>query len=194
MCGGFGSGGGQTEWRWVGRDGLLGRFIRERNDRCCLVLSRTHPVRCAGLGRKGRYGRVSQAVRPASKRLRETADAKGVVAVRQYVTDGRAPGIAAEMAGKVVGFLTPLGPPKGGNHPSNGACICRTLQRKARRRGGFIKVIGYGLLVIEWGCSERRWVMVLPPRRNAQIIMKNTANPPQRILTPFFRVLPVFHC
>ena len=29
-------------------------------------------------------------------------------------------------------------------------------------------VIGYGLLVIEWGCSERWWWKMLPPRRNAQ--------------------------
>ena len=35
------------------------------------------------------------------------------------------------------------------------ACIDRPLQRKARRRGGFVKVIGYGLLVIEGGYSER---------------------------------------
>ncbi|MCR4825336.1 MAG: hypothetical protein K5882_00085 [Bacteroidales bacterium] len=32
--------------------------------------------------------------------------------------------------------------------------------RKARRRGGFVKVIGYGLLVIDWGYSRRWWVMV----------------------------------
>ena len=43
------------------------------------------------------------------------------------------------------GFLNPPWPPKGGNHPSAVACICRPLQRKARRRGGFVKVIGYGL-------------------------------------------------
>ena len=41
----------------------------------------------------------------------KTADATGGVAVCQYVTDGRAPGIAAEMAGKVVGSYPPPLPP-----------------------------------------------------------------------------------
>jgi len=36
----------------------------------------------------------------------------------------------------VCGSLTPLGPPKGGNYLSAVASVCRTLQRKARRRGG----------------------------------------------------------
>ena len=57
----------------------------------------------------------------------------------------RALGIAAEMDGGLCFFYPPLGHPKGGNHPSAVAGICRTFQRKARRRGGFVKVIGYGL-------------------------------------------------
>ena len=74
--------------------GWSGRFS-------CLVHSRTHPVRGAGLGRKGRCGRVSQAVRPAGKRLRDADDAKVFVDDDQYVTNEPAPGIAAEMDGKV---------------------------------------------------------------------------------------------
>ncbi len=67
--------------------------------------SRMHPVRGAGLGRRRRFQRrKSQAVWSAGKRLRETVDAKGGVVVCQYVTDGRAPGIAAKMAGGLQVF------------------------------------------------------------------------------------------
>ena len=66
---------------------------------------------------------------------RETGMGDGRACVRDGSGNGR----------RSAGFLTPLGPPKGGNHLSAVAGICRTLQRTARRRGGFVKVIGYGL-------------------------------------------------
>ena len=71
------------------------------------------------------------------------------VADGQYVTDGHAPGIEAEMDGGLWVSYPPLGPPKWGIHLSAVAGVCRTLQWKARRRGGLVKVIGYGLSVIE---------------------------------------------
>ena len=37
--------GGQTEWRWVGRVGLLGRCIRERN-LCCVCPNHKLTVNC----------------------------------------------------------------------------------------------------------------------------------------------------
>ena len=48
----------------------------------------------------------------------------------------------------VCGILTPLGPPKGGNHQSAVAGAAGHLSGKPGRRG-FVMVIGYGLLVIE---------------------------------------------
>ena len=67
-----------------------------------MVHSRTHPVRGAGLGRRRRFQRrKSLAVRPAGKRLRDADDAKVFVDDCQYVTNDPAPGIAAEMDGKV---------------------------------------------------------------------------------------------
>ena len=49
----------------------------------------------------------------------------------------------------VCGILTPLGPPKGGNHQSAVAGAAGHLSGKPGRRGVFVMVIGYGLLVIE---------------------------------------------
>ena len=69
-------------------------------------------------------------------------------AKRDDVPDGRAPGIAAVMAGRLWD-LTPLGPPKGGNHQSAVAGAAGHLSGKPGRRGVFVMVIGYGLLVIE---------------------------------------------
>ena len=89
--------GGQTEWRWGGRGGVVGRGVRERNDRCCLVHSRMHPVRGAGLGREGRFGRVSQAVRPAGKRMRDDNPAEVFIVDNHGFTGGLALGMEAEM-------------------------------------------------------------------------------------------------
>ena len=48
-----------------------------------VVSSEKQPVRAEGLGRDGRRGRVSQAVRPAGKRVRDFDDAEGFVVVCQ---------------------------------------------------------------------------------------------------------------
>ena len=52
-------------------------------------------------------------------------------AKRGYGPDGRAPGIAAVMAGGLWDSY-PLGPPKGGNHQSAVAGSGRPFERKAR--------------------------------------------------------------
>ena len=81
----------------VGAVCLVGVFAKETISVDWFIRECT--PRGAGLGRKGRRGRVSQAVRPAGKRLRDSDNAKVLVADDQFVTDGYAPGIEAEMDG-----------------------------------------------------------------------------------------------
>ena len=68
-------------------------------------------------------------------------------AKRGYGPDGRAPGIAAVMAGGLWDSY-PLGPPKGGRPTSAVAGAAGHLSGKPGRRGVFN---GYGLWVIERG-------------------------------------------
>ena len=78
-------------------------------------------------------------------------------AKRGYVSDGRAPGIGAVMAGGLWGSRIPPGPLKRGRLKSAVASTAGHLSGKPGRRGVFVKVIGYGLLVIEKGCSGQLW-------------------------------------
>ena len=77
--------------------------------------SRMHPVRGAGLGRKERVGRVSQAVRPAGKRLRDDDPAEVFVVDNHGFTGGLALGMEAEMDGGLWVSESPLAPLKGGD-------------------------------------------------------------------------------
>ena len=85
--------------------------------------------------------------------------------------DERALGMEAEMDGGLWVSESPLAPLKGGDQ----RVICRCLpdivadSPTARRL-----CKGYRLWVIERGCSERWWVMLLLPRRNAQITKINS--------------------
>ena len=72
---------------------------------------------------------------------------EGIIAFaakRDDVPDGCAPGIEAVMAGRLWD-LTPLGPPKGGNHQSAVASSGRPFERKARPAR---RVNGYRLWVM----------------------------------------------
>ena len=111
--------GGQTEWRWVGRDGMFGRCVRERNDKCWLVRSRMHPIRGAGLGSKKRCGGVSQAVRPAGN------IGCGILITRRcllrmvnLLRTGMRQGLKRKWTA-VCGILNPPWPPYRGESPKN---------------------------------------------------------------------------